>query len=85
MRRFGIIGGVLCILLVTLGCSGGRKKAVGAPAQVAGDFEFEEARKKLAAGPVDEYQAWKWMVKARESLDSQGDPWDFRGDYPAAL
>jgi hypothetical protein len=86
MRRMAYAWGAISLLLVVAGCSGGGKPAVAtAPTEVAEDFEYDAARQQLAAGPVDEYQAFKWMVKAREALDSQGDPWDLRGNYPAAL
>lgn len=86
MRRMVYTWGAISFMLVVAGCSGGGKPAVAtAPTEVAEDFEFDAARKQLTAGPVDEYQSFKWMVKAREALDSQGDPWDLRGNYPAAL
>jgi CHAT domain-containing protein/tetratricopeptide (TPR) repeat protein len=79
-----------CLLLAA--CSGAQKAApekgkalipeLEAPAR---DLEFEKSEATLAAGPVDKYVPLRWINNARAALDSDGDPRDLRGDFPAAL
>ncbi len=86
----------LAILLVafsvTLGCAGAPQPPPQETSALqpelkppARDLEFEAARALLDAGPVDRYVPLKWINFARKALDSDGDPADLRGDFPAAL
>ncbi len=79
-----------CLLLAA--CSGA-PQALPAKGQAlipeleapARDLEFEKSEATLAAGPVDKYVPLRWINNARAALDSDGDPSDLRGDFPAAL
>lgn len=82
---------VLAACLLSAACSGAPKPApetgtglmpeLKAPAR---DLEFEKSEATLAAGPVDRYVPLRWINNARAALDSNGDPADIRGDFPAA-
>ena len=83
---------VLAACFLLMACSGAQKAApergralipeLKAPAR---DLEFDKSEATLAAGPVDKYVPLRWINNARTALDSNGDPADLRGDFPAAL